>query len=152
MEDDKQIIDIVRSIDDPYPYLRGFICDIGFEKAIIPFTQPCRERGITHNNFYTMYDNAMIGIVKHSKVPLRMATFMGFILSGISMIIALIYFIYKLCYWDTFNVGQAPLVIGLFFFASVQLFFIGIVGEYVGAIYTRVNKKPVVVEKERINF
>lgn len=149
---DKQIIDIVRSIDDPYPYLRGLICDIGFEKAIIPFTQPCRERGITHNNFYTMYDNAMIGIVKHSKVPLRMATFTGFILSGISMLIALIYFIYKLCYWDTFNVGQAPLVIGLFFFASVQLFFIGIVGEYVGAIYTRVNKKPVVVEKERINF
>lgn len=99
-----------------------------------------------------MYDNAMIGIVKHSKVPLRMATFMGFILSGISMLIALIYFIYKLLYWDTFNVGQAPLVIGLFFFASVQLFFIGIVGEYVGAIYTRVNKKPVVVEKERINF
>lgn len=149
---DKQIIDIVRSIDDPYPYLRGLICDIGFEKAIIPFTQPCREHGITHNNFYTMYDNAMIGIVKHSKVPLRMATFMGFILSGISMLVALFYFLYKVFFWNTFNVGQAPLVIGLFFFASVQLFFIGIVGEYVGAIYTRVNKKPIVVEKERINF
>lgn len=149
---DKQVIDIVRSIDDPYPYLRGLICDIGFEKAIIPFVQPIRERGITHNNFYTMYDNAMIGIVKHSKVPLRMATFMGFILSGISMLVALFYFLYKLFFWNTFNVGQAPLVIGLFFFSSVQLFFIGIVGEYVGAIYTRVNKKPVVVEKERINF
>ncbi|MGN0015369.1 MAG: glycosyltransferase [Candidatus Gastranaerophilaceae bacterium] len=149
---DKQIVDILRSIDDPYPYLRGLICDIGFEKALISFVQPKRERGITHNNFYTLYDNAMIGIVKHSKVPLRMAAFIGFILSGLSMLIALFYFLYKLFYWDTFNVGQAPLVIGLFFFASVQLFFIGIVGEYVGAIYTRVNKKPIVVEKERINF
>lgn len=149
---DRQIVDIMRSIDDPYPYLRGLICDIGFEKAVITFVQPCRERGVTHNNFYTLYDNAMIGIVKHSKVPLRMAAFSGFILSGISMLIAFIYFIYKLCFWDTFNIGQAPLLIGLFFFSSVQLFFIGIVGEYVGAIYTRVNKKPIVVEKERINF
>jgi len=149
---DKQVIDIVRSIDDPYPYLRGLICDIGFEKALIPFVQPVRERGITHNNFYTLYDNAMIGVVKHSKVPLRMATFIGFVLSGCSFLVALYYFLYKLFFWDTFEMGQAPLVIGLFFFASVQLFFIGIVGEYVGAIYTRVNKKPVVVEKERINF
>ena len=149
---DKQVIDIVRSIDDPYPYLRGLICDIGFEKALIPFVQPVRERGITHNNFYTLYDNAMIGVVKHSKVPLRMATFIGFVLSGCSFLVALYYFLYKLFFWDTFQMGQAPLVIGLFFFASVQLFFIGIVGEYVGAIYTRVNKKPVVVEKERINF
>ncbi|MGN0005051.1 MAG: glycosyltransferase [Candidatus Gastranaerophilaceae bacterium] len=149
---DRQIVDIMRSIDDPYPYLRGLICDIGFEKAVITFVQPCRERGVTHNNFYTLYDNAMIGIVKHSKVPLRMAAFSGFILSGISMLIAFIYFVYKLCFWDTFNIGQAPLLIGLFFFSSVQLFFIGIVGEYVGAIYTRVNKKPIVVEKERINF
>ena len=149
---DKQIIDIVRSIDDPYPYLRGLICDIGFEKALIPFVQPVRERGITHNNFYTLYDNAMIGIVKHSKVPLRMATFIGFVLSGCSFLVAVYYFIHKLLFWDAFEMGQAPLVIGLFFFSSVQLFFIGIVGEYVGAIYTRVNKKPVVVEKERINF
>ena len=149
---DKQVIDIVRSIDDPYPYLRGLICDIGFEKALIPFVQPVRERGITHNNFYTLYDNAMIGVVKHSKVPLRMATFIGFVLSGLSFLVAIYYFLYKLFFWDTFEMGQAPLVIGLFFFSSVQLFFIGIVGEYVGAIYTRVNKKPVVVEKERINF
>lgn len=149
---DKQVIDIVRSIDDPYPYLRGLICDIGFEKALIPFVQPVRERGITHNNFYTLYDNAMIGVVKHSKVPLRMATFIGFVLSGLSFLVAVYYFLYKLFFWDTFEMGQAPLVIGMFFFASVQLFFIGIVGEYVGAIYTRVNKKPVVVEKERINF
>ena len=149
---DKEIIDIIKKIDDPYPYIRGLICDIGFEKALIPFTQPKREHGKTHNNFYTMYDNAMIGIVKHSKVPLRLAAFTGFILGFLSLLTALFYLIYKLCFWNTFDAGQAPIVIGLFFFSAVQLFFTGIVGEYVGAIYTRVNKRPVVVEKERINF
>lgn len=149
---DKEIIDIIRKIDDPYPYMRGLICDIGFEKALIPFTQPKREHGKTHNNFYTMYDNAMIGVVKHSKMPLRMAAFTGFIIGTLSLLAAAFYLIYKLMFWNTFDAGQAPLVIGLFFFSAVQLFFIGIVGEYVGAIYTRVNKRPVVVEKERINF
>ena len=149
---DREIIDIIKKIDDPYPYIRGLICDIGFEKALIPFTQPKREHGKTHNNFYTMYDNAMIGIVKHSKIPLRLAAFTGFILGFLSLLTALFYLIYKLCFWNTFDAGQAPVVIGLFFFSAVQLFFIGIVWEYVGAIYTRVNKRPVVVEKERINF
>ena len=149
---DKEIIDIIRKIDDPYPYMRGLICDIGFEKALIPFTQPKREHGKTHNNFYTMYDNAMIGVVKHSKMPLRMAAFTGFVIGTLSLLAAVFYLVYKLLFWNSFNVGQAPLVIGLFFFSAVQLFFIGIVGEYVGAIYTRVNKRPVVVEKERINF
>ena len=149
---DKEIIDIIREIDDPYPYMRGLICDIGFEKALIPFTQPKREHGKTHNNFYTMYDNAMIGVVKHSKMPLRMAAFTGFIIGTLSLSAAIFYLVYKLMFWNSFNLGQAPLVIGLFFFSAVQLFFIGIVGEYVGAIYTRVNKRPVVVEKERINF
>lgn len=149
---DREIIDIIRKIDDPYPYMRGLICDIGFEKALIPFTQPKREHGKTHNNFYTMYDNAMIGIVKHSKMPLRMAAFTGFIIGTLSLLAAIFYLGYKILFWDSFNLGLAPLVIGLFFFSAVQLFFIGIVGEYVGAIYTRVNKRPVVVEKERINF
>lgn len=149
---DKEIIDIIKKIDDPYPYMRGLICDIGFEKALIPFVQPKREHGKTHNNFYTMYDNAMIGIVKHSKVPLRLAAFTGFVIGILSLLAALFYLIYKLLYWNTFDAGQAPIVIGLFFFSAVQLFFIGIVGEYVGAIYTRVNNRPVVVEKERINF
>lgn len=149
---DREIIDIIRKIDDPYPYMRGLICDIGFEKALIPFTQPKREHGKTHNNFYTMYDNAMIGIVKHSKVPLRLAAFTGFIIGTLSLLAAVFYFVYKLLFWNTFDAGQAPIVIGLFFFSAVQLFFIGIVGEYVGAIYTRVNKRPIVVEKERINF
>jgi len=149
---DKQIIEIIKQYDDPYPYIRGLICDIGFEKALIPFTQPSRKRGFTKNNFYTLYDNAMIGIVKHSKVPLRLMTFLGFTFSALSMLIALVYLVYKLLNWDNFELGLAPLIIGLFFFGSVQLFCLGIIGEYIGAIYTRVNKKPVVVEKERINF
>ena len=149
---DKRVIDIARMIDDPYPYFRGLISEIGFERAIVKFKQPLRKKGKTKNNFYTLYDNAMIGIVKHSKVPLRLMTFVGFVLATVSMAVAVGYFAYKLLFWDRFNLGIAPVVIGLFFFASVQLFSLGIIGEYVGAIYTRVNKKPLVVEKERINF
>lgn len=149
---DKKIIDICRSIDDPYPYFRGLICDIGFDKKIINFKQPQRKKGETKNNFYTMYDNAMLGIVKHSKVPLRFMTFTGFFFAFFSMCFALIYLIYKLIYWSNFQLGMAPLVIGLFFLGSIQLLSLGILGEYVGAIYTRVNKKPIIIEKERINF
>lgn len=149
---DKCVIDIARETDDPYPYFRGLICDIGFEKALLPFEQPLRKSGKTKNNFYTLYDNAMIGIVKHSKVPLRLMTFSGFIMAVLSMLTALGYFIYKLLFWDRFDAGIAPVVIGLFFISSVQLFSLGVIGEYIGAIYTRVNKKPLVVEKERINF
>lgn len=149
---DKKVIEIIKSMDDPYPYIRGLICDIGYEKAFVEFTQPSRKRGITKNNFYTLYDNAMIGIVKHSKVPLRIMTFLGFGFSFLSLGIAFLYFILKLIFWDEFSLGLAPIIISLFFFASVQLFCLGVLGEYIGAIYTRVNKKPVVVEKERINF
>lgn len=149
---DKQIIEIMRSIDDPYPYFRGLVSEIGFERAVVNFIQPTRKRGFTTNNLYTLYDNAMIGIVKHSKVPLRMAAFLGFGLSLTSILVAIGYAVYKLLYWTTFDVGLAPLAISLIFLASLQLFFLGIVGEYVGLIYTRINKKPLVIEKERINF
>lgn len=149
---DKTVIDIIKSFEDPYPYLRGLVCEIGFEKAFVEFNQPMRKRGITKNNFYTLYDNAMIGIVKHSKVPLRLMTFLGFGLSFMSLLIALLYFILKLIFWDKFEFGLAPIIISIFFLASVQLFCMGVLGEYIGAIYTRVNKKPIVVEKERINF
>lgn len=149
---DKRVIDIVRSLDDPYPYLRGLICDIGFEKAFVEFKQPLRKRGITKNNFYTMYDNAMVGVVKHSKVPLRLMAFLGFGFSFLSLAVAFLYFILKLVFWNDFALGMAPIIISIFFLASVQLFCMGVLGEYIGAIYTRVNKKPVVVEKERINF
>ena len=149
---DKTVVDIFRDIEDPYPYLRGQICDIGFEKALVEFEQPKREKGITKNNFYTLYDNAMLGIVKHSKVPLRLMTMLGFVTSLVSITIAFIYFILKILFWNMFDFGLAPIIISLFFLGSVQLFCIGILGEYIGAIYTRIDKKPLVVEKERINF
>lgn len=149
---DKRIIDIFRDIPDAYPYFRGLICDIGFEKAIIEYHQPARKRGITKNNFYTLFDLAMLGITTHSKVPLRLASMLGFGTAIISMLVAVSYFVYKILFWKYFQLGQAPLVIGLFFFSSVQLIFIGIIGEYVGNIYTQVLKRPLVIEKERINF
>lgn len=149
---DQKVITTLRSIEDPYPYFRGLICDIGFERAVIDYVQPVRKRGFTKNNLYTLYDMAMLGITNHSKVPLRLATMTGFIVALMSLLVALGYFGYKLIFWDWFQVGMAPLVIGLFFFTSVQLFFIGVIGEYVGAIHTQVLKRPLVVEKERINF
>jgi len=149
---DRDIVDILKKIDDPYPYFRGLICDIGYERVEIEYTQNARKRGITKNNFYTLYDLAMLGITNHSKVPLRLATMTGFAVAILSLLVAVGYFIYKLIFWDSFSVGIAPLVIGLFFFASVQLFFIGIIGEYIGAIHTQILKRPLVIEKERINF
>jgi glycosyltransferase involved in cell wall biosynthesis len=149
---DKKIIDILRNINDPYPYFRGLISDIGFEVAKIEYAQPPRKSGRTKNNFYTLYDMAMLGITNHSKVPLRIATMLGFLMSLASTLIAIGYFVYKIIFWDRFNVGMAPLVIGFFFFASVQLFFIGMLGEYIGAIHTQVLKRPLVIEKERVNF
>ena len=114
--------------------------------------QPNRKRGLTKNNFYTLYDLAMLGLTSHSKVPLRLAAMLGFAMSLCSLLVAMVYFIYKLVNWYSFPVGQAPVIIGLFLFSSVQLFFIGIVGEYIGAIHTQVLRRPLVVEKERINF
>jgi glycosyltransferase involved in cell wall biosynthesis len=149
---DRVIIEYLRKLDDPYPYLRGLIADIGLPTAQVTFTQPRRKRGLTKNNFYSLYDMAMLGITNHSKVPLRLATMMGFALSALSLLIGLGYFIYKLLYWNRFSVGVAPVAIGLFLFASVQLIFIGILGEYIGAIHTQVLKRPHVVERERINF
>ncbi|WP_019635704.1 glycosyltransferase family 2 protein [Paenibacillus fonticola] len=149
---DKKIIEILREIDDPYPYFRGLISDIGFESYKIKYVQPARKRGITKNNFYTLYDIAMLGITNHSKVPLRLAAMIGFLMSALSLLVAMGYFIAKLIFWDSFSMGTAPLIIGLFLFSSVQLFFIGIIGEYIGSIHTQVLKRPLVVEKERINF
>jgi glycosyltransferase involved in cell wall biosynthesis len=149
---DQRVIEILREIDDPYPYARGLISEIGFEVAKIPFVQPRRKRGITKNNFYTLYDIAMLGITNHSKVPLRLATMAGFCLSFLSLLVAMGYLVAKLIFWETFTLGLAPLIIGIFFFSSVQLFFIGILGEYIGSIYTQVLKRPLVVEKERVNF
>lgn len=149
---DKKVMDIVRKIDDPYPYFRGLICDLGFSIAQVHYTQERRKRGFSKNNFYTLYDVAMLGITNHSKIPLRMAIFFGFTLSGLSLLTAMGYLIAKLLYWEYFTVGTAPTIISIFFFSSVQLFFIGILGEYIGSIHTQILKRPLVVEKERINF
>lgn len=149
---DRAVILALRNIDEPYPYFRGLISEIGFESTHIYYKQPSRRRGITSNNFYSLYDLAMLGITNHSKIPLRMATFLGFLMSVVSFLAAVSYLIMKLVYWDRFTVGLAPLIIGLFLFSSVQLFFIGIIGEYIGSIYTQVRRRPLVIEKERINF
>jgi glycosyltransferase involved in cell wall biosynthesis len=149
---DQKVIETLRSIKDPYPYLRGLICDIGFERAVIEYVQLSRKRGFTKNNFYTLYDMAMLGITNHSKVPLRLATMTGFAVAFFSLVVAFGYLLYKVIFWDSFTVGIAPLVIGLFFFGAVQLLFIGIIGEYIGSIHTQVLKRPLVIEKERINF
>jgi glycosyltransferase involved in cell wall biosynthesis len=149
---DRAIIDYCRTVADPYPYFRGQISEIGLPIVEISYHQGARKRGITKNNFFTLYDLAMLGITNHSKVPLRLAAMLGFGMAIMSLFVALVYLIYKLVFWYSLPVGTAPLVIGLFFFASVQLFFIGILGEYIGAIHTQVLKRPLVVEKERINF
>ncbi len=149
---DKRVIVILRDIHDPYPYARGLVADIGLEIAKIEYTQPARLRGITKNNFYTLYDIAMLGITNHSKVPLRIATMLGFGMSILSCLAAVGYLVAKLTFWYKFPMGTAPLIISLFLFSSVQLFFIGIIGEYIGSIHTQVLKRPLVIEKERINF
>lgn len=149
---DREVVEQIRDIDDPYPYMRGLVSEIGFEPAKIPFTKPARRRGISTNNFYTLYDLAMLGITSHSKVPLRLAAMLGFAMSGVSLLVAVAYLIAKLLLWNQFSLGMAPVVIGVFLLSSVQLFFIGIIGEYIGAIHTQVLKRPLVVEKERVNF
>lgn len=149
---DKKIIDILKGIPDPYPYLRGLLMEVGFNVAKVHYKQPLRHRGITKNNFFSLYDMAMLGICSHSKVPLRLATIAGFIMSFISLLIAVGYFVTKLMFWDDFPLGTAPILIGIFFFGSVQLFFIGLVGEYVGHLVTKTSKFPMVIEKERVNF
>ncbi len=148
----KQVVDILREFRDPYPYFRGLIADIGFEIAEIEFTQPRRKRGISKNNFYTLYDLAMLGLVSYTKIPLRLAAMFGFLSAAISFLVGLVYLVYKLVDWQNFTLGLAPVVIGLFFLGSVQLFFLGIIGEYIGQIYTLTIHRPLVIEKERINF
>ncbi len=149
---DRKVINAIRQFNEPYPYFRGLVSEIGFKRAEVPFIQAARQHGKTKNNFFTLYDMAMIGFVNHTKLPLRLAAFAGFFLAILSLFVAIGYLIYKLLYWQTFNLGLAPIVIGLFFFASVQLLFIGVIGEYVGAIWTQVKNKPLVIEDERINF
>ena len=149
---DKAFVDVVRNIHDPMPYFRGMVAEFGFEYKTILYQRPNRRAGKSKTHFYTLYDVAMIGITSYSKVMLRLASFLGFIIGGLSFLVALVYFIMKLVHWDWFRSGIAPLVIGVFFLGGVQLFFIGLLGEYVLAINSRVLDRPLVVEEERLNF
>lgn len=149
---DRVVIDAIKAFDDPLPYFRGLICEIGFERALVPFTKPLRTKGKSTNNFYSLYSAAMHGITSYSKIPLRMATMCGFAVAIMSFLVAVVYLIYKLIYWNSFSIGIAPIIIGMSFLASVQLIFIGILGEYIGSIYTQVQRRPFVIERERINF
>ena len=149
---DRVVVDILRNINDPYPYFRGLLCEIGFPIATVSFKQPRRQRGITSNNFYTLYDIAMLGITNHSKMPLRLMAMSGFLLAFLSLLVAIFFLVAKLVYWDSFQLGTAPTLIGIFFFGAVQAFFIGVLGEYIGSIHTQVRNMPLVVEMERVNF
>jgi hypothetical protein len=150
---DRQVIDILkRDFDDPYPYFRGQIAEIGLPYKALHYNQKRRTRGITKNNFYTLYDIAMLGITNLSKVPLRLVVFGGFVCAGLSLFAGLAYLIAKLLFWNQFELGLAPTMIGLFFLGSVQLIALGIIGEYIGSIHTIVQGRPLVTEKERINF
>ena len=149
---DRVCIDALKKFNEPYPYFRGLIAEIGFRSATVPYVQEKRLHGVTKNNLFTLYDMAMTGVVHHTKLPLRLAVFSGLLLGCFSLLIALAYLVLKLVWWNTFKLGMAPLVIGLFFFSSMQLFFIGIIGEYLGAVWTQVRKRPLVIEEERINF
>lgn len=149
---DRRVIEVLRAIEDPYPYLRGLISEIGFDIARVPFTQPERKHGKTKANFYVLYDMAMLGITTHSRIPMRLASMAGFLLSGFCAFVGLLYLVAKLVFWSQFQLGLAPVVIGSFLMSSALLFFVGVLGEYVASIQQHVRKLPLVVERERINF
>jgi len=149
---DRKVVEVIKSFADPYPYFRGMIAEAGFRHYDIPYHQPARKRGFTKNNFYALYDMAMLAITNLSKVPLRLVTFSGFAGALISILVSLGYLVYKLIFWSRFSVGIAPLVIGVFFILSLQMLFLGFIGEYIGTIHTMVQNRPLVVEQERVNF
>lgn len=149
---DRNVIDMLKQINDPYPFIKGLVRELGFEAKTISYISGKRTRGVSTANFLMLYDFAMLGITSHSKLPLRFATIIGFVMSVVSILIAIGYLLYKLLYWNLFPTGTASLLVGLFFFSSVQLFFIGILGEYIGFIHKQTLRRPIVVERERINF
>ena len=149
---DREFIEVLRSLDDPTPFLRGIVAELGYRRKEIPYEQPRRRAGKTHNNLYRLYDAAMLSVTSYTKAGLRLATIFGSICAVVSMLIALVYLVMKLIWWDRFPAGMAPMLIGMLFLGSVQLFFIGFLGEYIMSINQRVMKRPLVIEEERINF
>ena len=149
---DRDFIEVLRNLDDPTPFLRGIVAELGFKIKQIPYEQPKRRAGETKNHFYQLYDAAMLSITSYTKAGLRLATIFGSISSLISMVVAVVYLVMKLMYWDRFPAGMAPVLIGMCFLGSVQIFFIGLMGEYILSINARVMKRPLVIEEERLNF
>lgn len=149
---DRKVVELVRSFEDPYPYFRGLIAEIGLPTVKLLYDQPARKFGITKNNWYTLYDIGMLGIISNSKVPIRLAALAGFIGASLSFLVAFAYLVLKLVFWSTFSFGLAPMLIGVFFISSLQLLFLGVMGEYIGSIYTHIQKRPYAVELERLNF
>lgn len=149
---DKEFIDVLRGLDDPTPFLRGIVAELGFKRKDIEYQQERRRAGKTHNNWYSLYDAAMLSFTSYTKVGMRIATILGFILSGISILVALMYLIMKLVFWERFVAGMTPILLGIFIFGSIQQFFIGLLGEYIMNINSRVTRRPLVIEEERVNF
>ena len=149
---DRSFIEVLRELDDPTPFLRGIVAELGYKRKNIAYEQQKRRAGKTHNNWYSLYDAAMLSFTSYTKIVLRIATIGGFLCAVISFVIAIIYLLYKLTHWYSFSAGVAPLIIGLFMMGGIQLFFVGLLGEYIMSINTRVMKRPLVVEEERINF
>lgn len=149
---DKSFIEVLKNLDDSAPFLRGIVAELGPNRKEISYEQQRRRAGKTKNNWYSLYDAAMLSFTSYTKIGLRWATIMGFILSGIGFLIALIYLVIKLIYWNSFVAGMSPILIGVFLFGSIQLFFIGLVGEYIMSINARVTRRPLVIEEKRLNF
>lgn len=149
---DKKFVEILRGLKDSTPFLRGIVAELGYERKEIPYKQEKRRAGKSSYSLYKLYDAAMLSFTSYTKIGLRLATFTGVICSCISLIVALIYLVYKLIYWDRFPAGTAPILLGIFIFGSLQLFFIGLLGEYIMNMNTRIMNRPLVVEEERINF
>jgi len=151
---DQSFIKLLRELNDPLPFMRGIVAEYGdgFNLTTVEYEQPKRRAGKTHNNFYTLYDAAMLSITSYTKVGLRLMTWLGFIIGFLDLVVALVYLILKLINWYNFNAGYAPMIIGMFFLGAVQLAFMGFMGEYILNINTRVINRPVVVEERRINF
>lgn len=149
---DRSVVEYLRSLDDPYPYLRGLVAESGFSVSRVGFSQPLRRGGRTSNNFASLYDMAMLGFTTHSRTPLRIVSLVGFCFAGLSLVIGFVYLVRKLLDWDAFELGLAPLAVGLFFLGAMQLIALGILGEYIGNIFLRVRRLPLVIEAERINF
>ncbi len=149
---DREFIEVLRRLDDPTPFLRGIVAELGYKRKEIPYEQPKRRAGKTHNNFYRLYDAAMLSVTSYTKAGLRLATFVGALSCMASLAVAFLYLIMKLIWWDRFPAGMAPMLLGMLFLGSVQIFFIGMVGEYVLSINQRMMKRPLVIEEERLNF